>query len=41
MSNGAVVESYIATELGLGRLLGPVPRGTVHSSPIGLVPKAR
>lgn len=41
LSNGAVVESYMATELELGRLLGPVPRAGVHSSPIGLIPKAR
>ena len=39
-SNSAVVESYIATELELGRLLGPVSQDMVHSSPIGLVPQA-
>ena len=40
-ANSSVVDSYIATEVALGRLLGPVSQVGIHSSPIGLVPKAR
>lgn len=43
LANAAVVDSYIATERDLGRLVGPVTEdmvAVVHSSPIGLVPKA-
>lgn len=37
----AVVKNYIATELELGKLLGPVSWAGVHSSPIGLILKAQ
>lgn len=44
LANGAVVEEYIASEVALGRLVGPVMGDSVssgiHISPIGLVPKA-
>lgn len=42
-SNEEVVDSHIHTEVGLGRLVGPVSplfQCDVHISPIGLIPKA-
>ena len=42
LANQAVVGSYIADEVKVGRLVGPILysfRGFVHTSPIGLVPK--
>ena len=39
--NGTIVDERISAEVGLGRLVGPVVQAGVHSSPIGLVPKAR
>lgn len=40
LANASVVDDYLARERNLGRLVGPVPASGVHSSPIGLVPKA-
>ena len=42
LSNGAVVEEYIALEVDGGRLVGPLSQEAaagVHVSPVGLVPK--
>ena len=39
-ANSGVVDTYIAAEVTLGRLIGPVSQAGVHSSPLGLVPKA-
>ena len=43
LANSTVVEKYIASEVALGRLVGPITGQAVagvHISPIGLVPKA-
>ena len=43
LANGTVVDEYIASEVALGRLVGPITGKAavgVHLSPIGLVPKA-
>ena len=41
LCNGAVVSSYIQKEVSLGRLVGPTSQDGIHTSPIGLIPKAR
>ena len=41
LCNGAVVSSYIQKEVSLGRLVGPISQDGIHTSPIGLIPKAR
>ena len=41
LRNGAVVSSYIQKEVSLGRLVGPISQDGIHTSTIGLIPKAR
>ena len=41
LCNRGVVAEYIKNELSLGRLVGPVSPEGIHTSPIGLIPKAR
>ena len=43
LSHEAVIDERIANELTAGRLLGPIPnhlQSSIHTSPLGLVPKA-
>ena len=43
LANEAVIDERIANELAAGRFLGPIPNhllSSIHTSPLGLVPKA-